>query len=234
MRSTPQRSESPINAYAADGYYNNFGIGVAAGVDVSNYSDTANPQGGGNNFYWNGEGWATQITRDDYSGTPDPTRLGELPRTDRRANLRDFWNWWRGIDADTARRESVTEQQAIGWAETKGSRTRAPDPRWVPPPEPRPTTGMSPRRYTFTRPFDQHIARTFNGSHMSMADNRRNYPILLSSAIPVRRNTYRVEPTPWDQDIVDEAPDGASGRLTNRVPYVDLPLSTYRRSYRAE
>jgi hypothetical protein len=229
-RSTPQRSESPINPYAADGYWNNYGVATMAGADPSNYGDGASPSGAGGR--WDNGGWAQRLTRDDYSGTPDPTRLEELPRTDRRASLRNFWGWWAGYDADTRRRESVTEQQTVGWTEQKGTRPRGPDPRWTPPPEPRPTTAMSPHSYYFQRPFDQDVARRFTGAHMSMADNRRNYPILLQSPIPNRRNTFRVEPGPMDQDIIDEAPDAASGPQ-NRVPYVDLPLATYQRSYRA-
>lgn len=233
FRRAPKRSESPQNAYAADGYFNNYGVAAAAGADPANYGETAHPQGGGNHFYVDGNGWAPGITRDDYSGTPDPTRTEELPRTDRRANIRGFWSWWAGIDAETKRRESVTAQQTVGFEETKGRRSRAAHPLWEPPPEPRPTTAMNPHKYYFERPFDQDISRYFNGSHMSMADNRRQYPILLQSPMPNHRNTYRLEPTPWDQDIVDEPQDTGTGRPTERVQYVDLPIGTYRRSYRA-
>lgn len=223
-----------MNPYAADGSANNYGIAVAAGADPANYSDTAQPQGAGNHFYLTELGWAPKVTRDDYAGVTDPTRVEELPRTDRRASLRAFWQWWAGYDAETARRESVTTTQATGWAELKGSRTRAADPRWTPPPEPRPTQSMSPHRYVFTRPFDQDVMRMGNrGDHMSLATNRRNYPILLQQPIANHRNTYRVEPTPWDQDIVDQNPDPTAGRPSARLEATDLPIATYQRSYRA-
>lgn len=231
---TPPRAGTHTNPYAADGSANNYGLAVEAGADPVNYSDSANPQGAGNHFWTDGNGWAPRVTHNDFAGTPDPTRVEELPRTDRRANLRAFWSWWRGVDADTKQRESVTVTQATGFTELKGQRTRAADPRWVPPPEPRPTTAMNPHTFYFSRPFDQVIARMFNGSHMSLADNRRNYPIMTMSPIPHRRNTYRVEPSPWDHDIVDEpSTDSTTGRPDERLAYVDVPISTYRRSYRA-
>lgn len=226
------RAETHNNAYAADGRADNYGVAVAAGADPEHYSDTAQPRGAGNNFWITALGWAPILTRDDYSGTPDPTREMELPRTDRRANLRNFWGWWAGVDEETARRESTTTTQATGWQELKGTRTRAPHPYWTPTPEPRPTTGLSPHRYYFTRPFDQDIARMFNGAHFSFADNRRAYPILLQTPVAVRRNTYRVEPTPWDTDIVDEAPDPKSGRPDMRLAPVNLPPAVTNRSFR--
>lgn len=232
-RRTVARSESPINPYAADGYWNNYGVAAAAGADPVNYGDAAHPQGAGNHFYFNGDGWAAPVTRNDYSGTPDPTRVEELPRTDRRASLRAFWQWWGGYDAETKRREAVTEQQTVGFEETKGSRSRAPHPLWTPPPEPRPTQQMNPHKYYFVRPFDQDVIRMGNrGAHMSMADNRRAYPILLQSPIPWKRNTYRAEPSPWDTDILDETKTQDAG-FSGGVQNVDLPLASYHRSYRA-
>lgn len=233
MARTPPRSATHSNPYAADGAANNYGLAVAAGADPANYSDSAQPQGSGNHFWSNGDGWAPGVTHNDYAGTPDPTRVEELPRTDRRANLRAFWAWWTGIDAETARRESVTTTQAIGFAELKGVRTRAPHPLWTPPPEPRPSGSLSPHTYVFSRPFDQDVMRMGNrGAHMSLADNRRNYPILVQSPIPNRRNTYRVEPTPWDQDIVDTQTATETGKPSERLQSPDIPISTYRRNYR--
>jgi hypothetical protein len=232
MTSPTARSETHSNPYAADGRADNYAVAVAAGADPQHYSDTAHPGGEGNHFWVQYPGWAPTLTRDDYSGTPDPTREEELPRVDRRANLRNFWGWWAGYDADVKQRESVTQTQAVGWTEQKGTRGRAPHPLWTPPQEPRPTTALSPHRYTFQRPFDQVIARMFNGAHFSFADNRRAYPILLQSPVPVRRNTYRIEPGPWDTDIVDEAPDPKTGRPDMRLQQPPLPTSVAQRSYR--
>jgi hypothetical protein len=198
--------------------------------DPQHYSDAATPPGAGGR--WDNTGYAPKVTRDDYAGTPDPTRVEELPRHDRRANLRDPWTWWGRIDADTLARESVTEQDANGWTERKGERARGPDPRWVPPPEPRPTLSMAPRSYYFERPFDQEIARRLTGAHISLANNRRNYEILVQTPVPRLRNTYRVEPSPWDTDIVDESPPATTGRPDQRLAPVPLDSYVTQRSYR--
>lgn len=232
MARTPPRSDTHINPYAADGSADNYGIAIAAGADPQHYSDDANVGGAGNHQYITSFGWAPVLTRDDYGGTPDPTREMELPRVDRRASLRNFWGWWKQYDADTAQRESVTVTQTTGAEERKGSRERAPHPLWTPPPEPRPTTRMNPHTWFFSRPFDQRIARLGNGTHFSFADNRRNYPILLQTPVSVRRNTYRVDPGPWDTDIMDETPDPRSGKPDMRYQSPDLPPVVTQRSHR--
>src|SRR3546814_10876093 len=76
---------------------------------------------------------------------------------------------------------------------------------------------MSPRSYTFTRPFDSlnrnyanvsiGSARQLNGQHFSMADHRREYPILGIKPNHLRRNTYRLDPSPWDADLIDVPPN---------------------------
>src|SRR3546814_8656870 len=64
-----------------------------------------------------------------------------------------------------------------------------------------------------SRPFDSlnrnyanvsiGSARQLNGQHFSMADHRREYPILGIKPNHLRRNTYRLDPSPWDADLVD-------------------------------
>lgn len=198
--------------------------------DPGRFSDAATPPGAGGG--WNNDGYAPTISRDDYSGTPDPARTEELVRHDSRANLRNPWAWWARVDAETARRESVTEQDANGWEEKKGQRTVAPHPLWNPPPEPRLTSIMAPRTYEFQRPYDQEIARLLTGAHISLANNRRNYDILIQTPAPHRRNTYRVEPGPWDTDIVDEAPSATTGRPSERLEPIPIPVGMVTRSYR--
>lgn len=217
------RTPTHAAPYAADGNSNFYGVTPASGTDPTNYGGTP-PEG--NTQYVTapgGIGWTPKLD-DSIGSTPDPQRIEELPRTDRRANLRDFFGWWRKYDAETAQRESVTNQQAIGWAERKGTsgKQRAPDPRWTPPPEPRLTSQLAPRTYTFQRPFDQTIARRLNGQHVSLADNRRQYQILTMRPVTMRRNTYRVEPSPWDTDIVDEQADNG-GRPQMRLQSPDIP-----------
>lgn len=146
---------------------------------------------------------------------------------------------WRPRDADKARRHSVEDQDADGWQEQKGYKKWAPNPRSTPPPEDRPTMKMAPTRYSFTRPFDQMnriygdaqvgSARQLNGQHFSMADNKREYPILgMEPARRSRRNTFRLMPAPWDSNIVDLPPETAP--MNGRIRSVEVPREnrTYR------
>jgi hypothetical protein len=130
--------------------------------------------------------------------------------------------FWDERDAEKKSRESVVDTDSTGFQETKqvegfpfaksGADRWQRNPRESPPPEPRPTTGMSPHTYRFWRPFGTldekgNTPHRFTGLHFSMADHRRNYTILGTT--PARhpgastRNTYRLPPTPWDQNIVD-------------------------------
>jgi hypothetical protein len=175
-------------------------------------------------------GWAPQYVRPgDSAGVradmrPDPSHpAGE----------------WARRDADEARRHSVEFQDADGWTEQKGYKRWAPNPRSVPVPEDRPTMQMAPTTYQFTRPFDQFnrvygdtivgSKRELNGTHFSMADHRRDYPILgMAPPNRVRRNTFRLTPAPWDTDLVDLPP--ATQSPYERVRSVEVPQNN--RSYR--
>ena len=99
------------------------------------------------------------------------------------------------------------------------------------------TEKLSPRRYSFTRPFDQGTkgngARQLNGQHFSMADHRRDYPILGMRPWNQHRNTYRVDPAPWDAEMYDVPPESTMGAVTNgRIQAVDVPGDSGNRSYR--
>jgi len=95
----------------------------------------------------------------------------------------------------------------------QGDRRWADNPRRDPVPLTRPTGLASPSMYRFYRPFDQlnrpyddvvvGTARDLNGQHFSMADHRRTYDILGMAPQKTPRNTYRLEPTPWDDHMVD-------------------------------
>lgn len=170
------------------------------------------------------------------TGVPDSSRLGMIPIYDYRPQ--PFQNppsaWWlnpgNGPGYDEQRRHNSQEfVDADGMTLFRGSeypnKRAAPDPRRTPPVEPRLTQQMSPHRYVFTRPFDQHAARQFNGDHFSMADHRRTYPVMGMAPVGWKRNTYRADPTPWDTNIVDYPPNaadeyrGAGGFITGDVPF---------------
>ncbi len=163
------------------------------------------------------QGWAPAL-RPGPNGIPDASRMGTIPRRDMRPEPdRPPEEFWRRLDADDASRHSVEHIDSMpGEVKTRpgdvdpsrGAFRWAPNPRSVPPPESRLSMRMHPVTYFFTRPFDQTVARRFNGLHFSMADHRRDYEILGMAPVRSRRNTYRIEPTPWDADIVDmPAPD---------------------------
>jgi hypothetical protein len=219
-----RRSETHVPPYAADG--------KTAYVDPGQQDPAYAVEPDGNTDYYADPylGWAPK-TALRLEGTPDPTRLEETVRVDRRANLRNPWAWWRNLDKDTATRESVTDTDADGWTQLKqGSKSIAPRPGN--PGESRPTQAMSPRTYLFSRPFDQDVARRFTGEHMSLAVNRRNYEILTMAPVTPRRNTYRVDPVPWDTDIVDQTPPPNEGLPSARLQVPNLPPSMTSRSYR--
>jgi hypothetical protein len=132
------------------------------------------------------------------------------------------------------------EVDADGWTERKDSYKVGRNPRETPPPETRPTQQMSPRTYSFTRPFDQinrvwsdmtaGSARHLNGVHFSMADHRREYDVLGMAPWSRPRNTYRIDPAPWDQDMVDMPQEYAP--VSNRVQAVEIQENLSSRSWR--
>ncbi len=165
-------------------------------------------------------------------GLPDATRVGTFPVRDMRpVPNRPSVERWNRMDAETAQRHSVETQDADGWVEQKGSRRFADHPESIRPPEPRPTQQMSPSRYSFVRPFmhtlPKHGNRYFNGLHFSMADHRRTYDILGMAPPRAARTTYRLDPKPWDTNVVDMPPDTdyvPDATITSR----EVPLTTNR------
>jgi hypothetical protein len=162
--------------------------------------------------------------------TPSAQRLGTIPRFDFSQNpVRPPEEYFDKRDADKKQRHSVEHQDADGWTESKGilptDMRWEYNPRLKPPPEPRKTSVMAPTTYSFTRPFMDGFARTFNGTHFSMADHRRNYEILGMAPTRTPRNTYRIEPTPWDVDIVDLPPSYEPDAVQARLRGVEVPGS---------
>lgn len=173
-------------------------------------------------------GWGPK-TRISVETTPDAMREHQFPVREKRPPGNDSPKpWYRALDAEEKQRESVTDQDADGWQEQKGRYKITPNPRENPPPETRWTEQLSPRSYSFTRPFDQGTkgngARRFTGNHFSMADHRRNYEILGMRPWSQHRNTFRVDPAPWDADMYDVPPESTIGAVTNgRIQAVDIP-----------
>jgi hypothetical protein len=147
------------------------------------------------------------------------------------------------LDADNVDRErhGNVHVTSTGWTTPTGlalgDKRWADNPRRNPPAEPRVTSRLSQNTWSFTRFFDQlnrtfddeptsGSARRFNGIHFSMADHRRNYEIYGMRPVSSRRNTYRIEPTPWDIDVVDMPPAANSNIPEARILGVELPYQT--------
>lgn len=173
-------------------------------------------------------GWGPK-TRISVENTPDAMRENQFPVREMRPKGNENPDvFYRPIDADEKQRHSVEDQDANGWQEQKARYKIGPDPRWDPPAETRWTERLAARSYSFTRPFDQgskgNGARILNGTHFSMADHRRDYEILGMRPWSQHRNTYRVDPAPWDADMYDVPPSGSIGAVTNgRIQAVDIP-----------
>lgn len=192
---------------------------------------------------WNDEqGWSPKL-RVSPATEPDSARLGTSPLHEFKQGGNDAADespFWQSRDADDRRRHSVEDQDANGWSESKGI---APgDQRWEynprlhPPPEPRLTNLLSPRTYSFTRPFLTNTpkvsARYFTGEHFSMADHRRTYDIGGMAPAKHRRNTWRINPTPWDMDFVDVPPDVTPELPQARIQSVEVAYGNGNRSWR--
>jgi hypothetical protein len=184
-------------------------------------------------------GWGPRIGI-AVQNTPDAMREFAAPVRDTRPpGNQSPIPYYSTLDADEKSRESVTDQDANGWDEKKARYRIGPDPRWNPPAETRVTERMAPRSYSFVRPFDQgskgNGARQLNGQHFSMADHRRNYEILGMKPWSQARNTYRVDPAPWDAEMYDVPPESTMGAVTNaRIQAVDIPYDNGSRSFRLE
>ena len=178
-------------------------------------------------------GWGPR-TRISVEGTPDAMRNFASPVRD--VHPADPHRHYDGKDADGMLRESVTDTDADGWDIQKKRVRVAPDPRLNPPAETRLTEKMGQRRYSFVRPFDQLTKgageRRFNGMHFSMADHRRDYEILGMRPWSQHRNTFRIDPAPWDADMYDVPPESTqSVFLNSRIQAVEVPDSA-NRAYR--
>lgn len=192
-------------------------------------------------------GWATPI-----QPTPSPTeypdahRLATIPLRDEQPPADGSpEKYWRTRGAEKAHRytdeHSNPSNRSMPRYTVNTELSATLDPKMFPQPEIRWTTKLNPSTYLFTRPFGQlnrthgvdpatGTARYLNGMHFSMADHKRKYEILGMQPPSSRRNTYRLEPSPWDIDIVDMPPVREPDTIQARRSGFDMPSP--RRSYR--
>jgi hypothetical protein len=237
---------TPVTGYEATYYGNAF----RTPVPEQQYHAYAVPGVEDLGPYTRTQGWSPELET-SAGGTPAANRLGLMPLYSRTVPAGQSPDaYYRKLDADDLNRHRQEVIDADGWDEQKqlpgdsnpGSSVYArwaPNPRATPVPEDRPTMRMSPRTYSFMRPFDQlnraygdvvvGSARRLNGVHFSMADHRREYPILGMRPVQQRRNTYRIEPPPWDADMVD-VPENEPTVQSARISSPELPYPS--RSFR--
>ena len=178
-------------------------------------------------------GGTAQQVHESTTGTPDASRLRHTTLFETRVGEGEPVAWYRRMFRDLFARHSVEYQDADGFAELKEPPARmVPRPRPSDTGEPRPTTRMSPHAYVFTRPFPgMGTSGHLNGSHFSMADNKRTYSILgMEPPRKMRRNTYRLEPEPWDTDLVDMPVTVDSSPDAGTIAVIDVPNAS--RSWR--
>lgn len=209
-------------AYAADGAADNPYAGIGTDPAFRMDADGADaPYSDYNTF-------APRLGSDGLGSVPDPSRLDRTVRHDSRANLRNPWKWWEKKTGDNNDRHAAAEEvDADGFTVRQSVTHFAADPRWDVSDNPRPTGRMSPHTYSFMRPFDQSYSRKLTGEHLSMADHRRSYDVNQFGMEPVSRgrNTYRIEPKPWDNDIVDEPDNPNDGLPYQHVDQFSVPGS---------
>lgn len=87
-----------------------------------------------------------------------------------------------------------------------------------------------PRRIRWIPTGFRELARSvegsadhMNGTHFSMADNVRTYPIGGMLPVVARRNTFRLEPPPIDINQTDYPPTGDRFDVPDKVT-IDVPI----------
>jgi hypothetical protein len=248
MAGAPAAPNSPNridNSYVMP---NNVAIGdyrsVAEGGDLSQ----AAPENAGNTQYSTSPvvAWAPVLEAGDDGKTPSKQRITNSEGHDYRPSpfTDPPSHWWLGPGPgreNYVRTGNVENVDGDGWAMyrpptgTSPWKEAADNPRRHPPAEPRPTNLMAPKTYAYTRPFDsgglpKSPTKLFNGIHFSMADHRRNYQIYGMKSPATRRNTYRLDPAPWDQNIVDLGSGDlpVAQEYNARLTQVDVPPTTAR------
>lgn len=188
-------------------------------------------------------GWGPKLRMG--TATPDAMREQSMPQRwfYPQGSEEEPGPFYESRDKDDAARHRNETQDADGWTELKNRKAVGRNARETPPPETRPTERMAPRSYSFTRPFDQFnrnyadvqigSSRHLNAMHFSMADHRRDYPILGMKPNHNRRNTYRLDPAPWDADVVDMPPPVEPNVTPARLQSVDvIRAAEYGRAFR--
>lgn len=173
-----------------------------------------------------GSGFAPNLNQ-RVGATPDPMRTKQMPQQESYPDpgLQGPGEWYYGVHGNAndrlARARAETEVAAPIPGIVPTIERFAPDPKSVRQPQYRATQRNSPSTWSFTRPFDQRMARRLNGNHFSMADHRRNYPIYGMEAAQPWRSTVITQPAPWGQNLTVNA-QSASYQPNPIIPTPDV------------
>jgi len=221
MAGAPAAPSSPNridNSYVMP---NNVAIGDYRSVANGGDPNFDSPEAAGNTQYSTSPvvAWTTTLEAGYRGKVPDKQRISNEEGHDYRPSpfTSPPSHWWLGPGPgreNFVRTGNVENVDGDGWAFFRPPpgdaqwKEAADPPRRHPPAESRATNRLAPTTYSYTRPFDsgglpKTPERQFNGIHFSMADHRRNYPIYGMNAPRQKRNTYRLDPAPWDQNVVD-------------------------------
>lgn len=172
------------------------GPGRYSVMDIPESTDPEYQLGGSPALAATGSPDGTMLPDDIRIGTREPPP-NDPNRTD--VNQRRY--------SDFHRRHSV-EQTTVGWDVQQYKVPAGQNPLWTQERLPiRPTATRSPLGYAFRRP--EHHPRNIKDAvgedaqdHFSLADHRRAYEIYGQKPQGgVGMNTYRVQPTPWDNNL---------------------------------
>lgn len=111
-------------------------------------------------------------------------------------------------------------------------KTRVADPRWTPP-QYTGATGQgsrNPAGYEFQRPYDVSSAKHLNGNRYSQAEHPHDYQYTGITTSGMRRNTYRIDPGPWDTDVIDRpgTTDPTTAATYTQPTTVPIRKTSYR------
>ncbi len=170
--------------------------------------------------------------------TPDPLRIQQEQPKDYRQDARQPWSFWRSLGLDRKTRESV--QRFIGVTPSEkginpGAKRFADRPGVRSENELRVTAQMSPATGGLTvRPMTGMTPKRFNGVHSSMADHKRmDGPIFGMRPAYRARSTWRLDPIPWGERVVDMQAVGDD--YMGDGPYTQQsPLPSNNRAHRLQ
>lgn len=161
----------------------------------------------------------------DGTAFPDDIRTGHREPPVNNPNNKGY-NARRNSDLHRRHAEDVT---TVNWHVQQRAIPPPKNPLWEQDrPPTRPTADLSPSNYMFTRPW--HIPRNIKDvlgedaiAHFSLAAHRRNFEVYgMKPQGRIGTNTYRANPTPWDEQLFTPPPAesqavGIAGNRTWRL-----------------